>query len=321
MDDSSLYSVPPAGVTFALPAFDLPAELKQQVVGRLLDASWNRYPSARVGAAVDSLADALGLPSQAVSFFRGADEAIASLVRAAAPTTVLCPAFGFPGYARAAIHVGAAVVEYEPDGNLWPLAARTELHDDALVIVCWPGNPVGDVAQIEQVIELRPQFASALVDLTYLNPLSTEFATLAARLTGSGVHVAFSFSKSLSLAGVRLGGLLVPDGSAVGPVHEVTFPWDFFQVIVLDVLMDPANRRVLALHHGRQRELNARLGDRLNSLGARVLYSENPNFVSVADGLDELHRLSLDEKRYPALGLRRIDCSLKNLELVNGLLG
>lgn len=319
MDDSSLYSVPPAGVTFALPAFDLPGELKQQVVDRLQDASWNRYPSARVGAAVDSFADALSLPSQEISFFRGADEAIVSLARAASPRTVACPAWGFPGYARAAGHAGAAVVEYEPDGELSDLASRTELHDDALVIVCWPGNPVGDVAQIEQVIELRPQFGSALVDLTYLNPLSTEFAALAARLTGAGVHVAFSFSKSLSLAGVRLGGLLVPRGSAVRPVHEVTFPWNLFQVIVLDVLMDPANRRVLALHHGRQRELNARLGDRLNSLGARVLYSENPNFVSVADGLDELNHLRLDEKRYPELGLRRLDCSLRNLELLDEL--
>jgi histidinol-phosphate/aromatic aminotransferase/cobyric acid decarboxylase-like protein len=307
------------GVTFALPEFDFPADLKRRIVADLLDASWNRYPSARVAGAVESFATALQLPTEAVSLFRGADEAIVSLVRASAPRTVVCPAFGFPGYGRAARASQAAVVEYEPAGDLSDLVLTSDLGGDALIIVCWPGNPVGNVVQIERLIELRPRFATALVDLTYLNPFGAEFAALVPRLVDAGIHVAFSFSKCLSLAGVRLGGLLIPHDASVRPTLDVTFPWDLFQVIVLDSLMDPANRDVFVRHHEEQRRLGLQLCARLEVLGARVLNSDSANFVSVSDDPAELDGVELDEKRYPALGLRRVDCSRRNLELLNGL--
>jgi threonine-phosphate decarboxylase len=316
---SSLYAKPPGGVTFALPELDVPAELKRQIVDRLLDAAWNRYPTARAAGLVESFATALRLPREAVSLFRGADEAIMRLVRAAAPRTVVCPAFGFPGYTRAARAVDAAVVEYEPAGDLSDFAPTANSFEDALVIVCWPGNPVGNPTQIDRLIELRQKFPTALIDLTYLNPLSPGFAALVPRLVDAGIHVAFSFSKALSLAGVRLGGLLTPQRSTVRPVHEVTFPWDHFQIIVLESLLDHTNHKLLASHHEKLLALSRHVCDRLESLGAQLLYSENPNFVSVSYGLALLDSVNLDEKGYPALGLRRLDCSLKNLELLEGL--
>ena len=291
LDDG--FAQPPVGVTFALPDADFPEELKREVSSRLVNLPWNRYVERSQATARQALASRLQIDDSRIEFTHGADDAIRRAAVGSGARHIAYPRWGYPGYARSAQVAQAITHEYAPDADV------TEIYDlvrkdigETLVFICWPGNPIGNLKQVENIRFLASKACAVVVDLTYLNPLSREFADVLHLALGGGAHVAFSFSKTLGLASVRLGGIIYTPENQLTLCPAEYFAWNLFHSCVLDTLLepDPVTTQLLTKYADQQREISANLATKVREAGFTILDASSVNFVSV--------KLSEFERRY-----------------------
>lgn len=194
--------------------YDLPEAVKRALVEGFVAAEWNRYPDDQPRRLVAALAAPLGLPVESVIVGRGSNELTHTvglcLLGRDVPVVLPYPMFAlFASVAR--MHAARIVgVAPEPDFSHDPDAIldAARRHDAALTIVTSPNNPTGQVIPfegLEKIAAGAPGFV--LVDEAY-----HEFVEgpPAVELIGRypNVLVLRTFSKALSLAGLRLGVLL-----------------------------------------------------------------------------------------------------------------
>jgi histidinol-phosphate aminotransferase len=193
--------------------YDVPAELKERLWERLAERPWNRYPPFVAVDFGEAVAEATGWPAEGVLAGNGSNELIQALL-----ATVVEP--------------GIALVVPEPTFTLYRLlgevggaSIRGVLLDDdlrfdvdgiieaaresgaAMIVVCTPNNPTGSALTREDVERIHDSTESLLVlDQAYVEfggydaiPLLKERPRLIILRT---------FSKAMSLAGLRAGYLL-----------------------------------------------------------------------------------------------------------------
>ena len=199
--------------------FDYPADLKEEVLQRLANAQWSRYPLGfRAYDLMAALAAHWSVTPEMVVVGHGSSDVIrlvcAAVLRAG--DHVVMPSPTFLLYKRNA-HIQDAVVHevaLSPDDDFalpvddLIVCART--NQAKLVVICAPNNPTGTVyaqADLRRVVE--ESGALVLIDEAYaefcsqnLRPLLDEYDNLVLVRT---------FSKAYSMAGVRVGyGLAAP---------------------------------------------------------------------------------------------------------------
>lgn len=307
-----MFAHPPAGVTFALPHADLPAPFRAHVLQTLKSANWNRYVEQTGSSVRKKLADRWGVSGHLITLTHGADDAIFRVAQGFGPKYVAYPQWGYPGYNRATIGAGARAIPFRPDARAVDVRASLAGHGDSLLYLCWPGNPIGNIDQVDGLNIIDAD--AIVVDLTYMNPLSLEFAELLRSILNAGASAAFSFSKTLALAGARLGGFVTSSQNPLELSPQEHFPWNVFQFAIGEALLDPANAKPLEEYFGAQVQLRDDIEVAARTAGLRVVSALSSCFVSVETTLPLRH-----SKQYPQLGITRLDvnpevlCDLRDL--------
>ncbi len=291
--------------------YDVPAEMKEEILQRLRRAPWNRYPSMRAEAARQAVARACGVPSDWVLLTNGSNEAILALVQTfATGSTVVLPE---PGYSMAlplAVVGGARVhpVRLREDLTLdmGALTRAARELDAALVFLASPNNPTGQAVPPEELGELLEAFSGpVVVDEAYWGfcpwtalPLVERYPHLVVLRTAS---------KAFGLAGARVGWVVArPD--VVAAVAKVVPPYnvDLFGQAAVEVMaqrLDLVGERVRQVVAERDY-----LWEALRGMGVQV-YPTHANFLllRVPDARETFLRLVergvlvRDVSRYPML--------------------
>ncbi len=227
--------------------WDLPPKLKEKVVKRLMERSWNRYPppfadelAAKVAgyARVSEDAVLLGpgsnyLVSLALSVFsRG--------IKAGGKFVIARPSF--PLYESHCQYEG---IPYEP----WNLDADLEydpallpaLPKGSLVVFASPNNPVGNVLKkktFESLLKAHPDVLW-LADEAYFEYAAEPYTELIGRY--SNLILLRTFSKTMGCAGVRI-GYFIGAPAYLSLLKKLRLPYllNHFSLAAMEVLLtDP----------------------------------------------------------------------------------
>lgn len=261
---------------------DWPAELKEDVLRRMSQGAWNRYPPVDGERLRDALAAAHGVRADMVAVTNGSNEAILALMTAFASgrQAVLTA----PGYsmARTLAVVGGAEplpVPLRPgfslDADLVIEAARRA--DAPLVLLASPNNPTGNAfarPALEAVIQGAPGLV--VLDEAYAQFASDTFLPDLRRYP----HLAIlrTFSKAFALAGARVGWILAA-GEIIAAVRKALPPYNlnlFAQEAALAALARPdlVAARVEAIVRERTRGAGA-----LAQIGGVEVFPTDANFI------------------------------------------
>ncbi len=280
-----------------------PAEVLEDAVARIRLSPPNRYPRADAERLTAALAEYAGVAPDAVVVANGGDELIRAAIAAhmARVRRVVMPTPTFGMYRRLGEALGVEVrgVPLRSDWSLdvGALAEATRGPGEALLFLCRPNNPTGNVWPREQVLGLcdLPGVWS-VVDEAYWEFAGENLTdALAAR---PRMLLLRTMSKAFGAAGLRVGYALGAEGW-VAALRAVTQPWAVGRFDQAGAEAALAARSVML---ERVQDL-ARERDRLvEALGG---YPSKTNFVlfhvgpDVADVHVRLRALGVAVRRYP----------------------
>ena len=192
--------------------YELPADLKQEVVDRVLRRPWGRYPEFVPAAAIKTLSKFTGWPEDGILCGNGSNELIqASLSVTLGPgRRMVVPQPTFTLYKLMATTLQADVdqIYLDPDNFTFDVDKLIEASRMAdVTVVCTPNNPTGTLLDRDVLVAvLKNAKGIVLVDEAYHEfsgqtalPLLTDHRNLVVLRT---------FSKAMSMAGLRFGYMM-----------------------------------------------------------------------------------------------------------------
>lgn len=265
--------------------FDFPRQLKQQLVDRILERSWNRYPDFESNALREALASSFALRPENVLVGNGSNEllaaAIGTFVGPGTPVVIPRPAFTL--YEKLVTIAGGTIVnvDVDPRNGSLPLdemvtaAASVE---GAVVIVCSPNNPTGGVLPAEGITRLLGTGATVLFDRAY-GDFDVPFSAGPLPPCHDRLVTFSTFSKAWGLAGLRVGWLSTTAATA-REIRKVKLPYS------LNIVSEAA--AVLALENRRLRDANVarivaerdRVAAAMRSIARVEVFPTAANFIA-----------------------------------------
>ncbi len=228
--------------------FDLPEDLKREIITQFWDDPFNRYPQVQPIALQQALAAALGWDAEGVLVGNGSNELMATVfqVLVSPGTGVVLPDPMFSLYARLATLFEATLVTV-PSGSDLRFDARAIRHaahtcDAGLVVLTSPNSPTGlamPLADVHRVLEAAPGFV--LVDEAYVE-FSREESPFVLLQRYPNLLLLRTFSKAFGLAGLRI-GYLVGHPAVMQEVMKARIPFmvdRLSEMVALALLARPA---------------------------------------------------------------------------------
>lgn len=250
--------------------FDLPVELKRELVEEFFHQPWNRYPDVFPIRLTESLSRYLNVPVESIIAANGSNElmytALISIVSKG--TKVLIPTPTFFLYEK---------IVRVLDGELVSVPAKSDLSFDvdtiiqtakqarpALIILNSPNSPTGQMIPMSDVERIISETdAIVLVDEAYIE-FADHPSVLPLMKRYDRLIILRTFSKAFSLAGLRIGYLLAqPALCSELKKPKIPFTVNNFSSAVAIKLMDKKELISERIHYIKQqkdflfKELNA----------------------------------------------------------------
>jgi histidinol-phosphate aminotransferase len=256
--------------------YDLPSELKQEVLKKLESILFNRYPDLSSETLRKKMADALRWPETGMVVSGGSNVLIQAFVLAAGighQVLTVCPTFSV--YPLQAKLLGSRLIEcpLEPDFSL-PLENLLQQlsNGQGVFFLANPAAPTGNVfsaQDLERLAEASKDKWLFVIDEAYHQFSRTDFTYLVKQFE----HVASlrTFSKAFGLGGVRLGYGLMQPALAI-QIQKLILPFSVssLQAVIAESILE------------RPDLTKARIEETLNERKRLMTYLEN------LDGLEVL---------------------------------
>jgi histidinol-phosphate aminotransferase len=224
--------------------FDLPAAIKQEVLRRLQDRPWSRYPAFVPAELLEKLAAFAGWRADGVLAGNGSNELIQALltvtVGGASRVVITEPTFTL--YRQLATVLGGEVIAVPLNENLTfnipKLASKVVSSKADLTIICSPNNPTGCVIERRDLTTLlRNTDGLVVVDQAYVEFGGEDFVPLLRE--HQNLIVLRTFSKAMAMAGLRVGYLLASP-ALVTEINKAKLPYNlnFFSMMAAEVAIE-----------------------------------------------------------------------------------
>jgi len=263
--------------------FDVPEAFKAGILERLRKLPWNRYPDPQAADLRRLLGRWERVPPEQILLGNGSDEIIRDLLTAygGPGTRTVFPTPTFSMYRQLTIATGGTPVGI-PLGENWELDGSSVLEALAapasrMLFLASPNNPTGQVYPAEQIEELVSRTDRlVVVDEAYRLFAGTSFASRLA--DHPNLAILNTFSKSMSLAGVRV-GYLVAHPEVVDVLNRIRLPYNvdaLAQAVAAEICRQPEWWQAQAQRVIAERE---RLGRALARLPGVRVYPSQANFL------------------------------------------
>jgi len=224
--------------------YDMPAEIKAEVLERLASRPWSRYPTFVPVDLLVTMAKFSSWRADGILAGNGSNELIQALltVSVGPGTKVLISEPTFTLYRLLIEVLGGEVISLPltPDLKYDTALIKHTLEEKEidLVIICSPNNPTGGVIKDKDLIEILENFSGLVVlDEAYhefskhtVVPLLKQFDNLIVLRT---------FSKAMAMAGLRVGYLLShPDLAREIAKAKLPYNLNFFSLTAAIVTME-----------------------------------------------------------------------------------
>src|SRR2546421_4205704 len=209
--------------------YELPMDLKQEVVDRVLRRPWGRYPEFVPTAVIKTLSKFTGWPESGILVGNGSNELIqASLTVTLGPGRSLAiPQPTFTLYKLMGTALQAKVTELFLDSEKFTFDADKLIEASKtsdVTVVCTPNNPTGNLFDRDSLIAvLKSAKGLVIVDEAYHEfsrqtafPLLSDYRNLVVLRT---------FSKAMAMAGLRF-GYMMAHPEIVREVNKAKLPYN-----------------------------------------------------------------------------------------------
>jgi len=221
--------------------YAIPAALKKEIVGKLNEIEWNRYPCLKTCQLVDAISDYTDYPASGIVAGNGSNEIIQavllSICKAGDKIILVSP--GFSIYAHVAKIMGLIITEVPLlDDFRFDVSSIIERSSGArIVIIASPNNPTGTTLSIEELKKIAENIEGMLaVDEAYFEFYKKTAQNLLEEF--ENIIIMRTFSKAFGLAGIRLGYLLAkPELTKEIQKAKLPFSVGVFQQIAGDIVM------------------------------------------------------------------------------------
>ena len=239
--------------------YEMPAELKREIVDRVLRRPWARYPEFVPASVIRTLSKFTGWPEDGILVGNGSNELIqASLNVTLGPGRRLAvPQPTFTLYKLMATTLQAQVhsVFLDADQLTFDVDRLVEASRTAdVVVICSPNNPTGGLLEREALITvLNTARGIVLLDEAY-HEFSGQSA-LGLLRKHRNLVVLRTFSKAMAMAGLRF-GYLMAHAEIAREIYKAKLPYNvnFFTLAAAEVAIE--NRAVF------DRGISALIGER-----------------------------------------------------------
>jgi histidinol-phosphate aminotransferase len=241
--------------------YELPADIKREVVERVLHRPWGRYPEFVPASVVKSLAKFAGWPEEGILVGNGSNELIqASLSVTLGPGRRLAvpqPTFTLYKLMATTLQADVDQVFLDRENLTFDTDKLVESARKAdVVVICSPNNPTGNVLDREALVAvIKNARGIVLVDEAY-----HEFSgQTAVPLLSShpNLVVLRTFSKAMSMAGLRF-GYMMAHAEIAREIYKSKLPYNvnIFTLAAAEIILekhDVLNRGIAALVRERDR--------------------------------------------------------------------
>lgn len=259
--------------------FDFP--FKAEVLERVAERAWNRYPDFESSMLRGALARAWSLESDNILAGNGSNELLAAAIGAfvgpGTPVVFARPTFAL--YEKLVTIAGGLPVpiELDPATGLLPLDATVRAAESlrgAVVIVCSPNNPTGGVLPTGGIETLLDTGATVLFDRAYGDFANDVFPPLHDRL------VTFStFSKAWGLAALRV-GWLASTAATCREIRKVKLPYSLNIVSETVAALALERREIRDRNVGNVIAERERMLDAMRAIPTVTVFPSKANFIA-----------------------------------------
>ena len=221
--------------------FDVPDELKRKIFMKLTEVNWNRYPMGYPESLISKISDYIDFPVSGIMVGNSSNEMIQTAIYSfcSAGDKILMIKPGFSVYKRIASIMNIGVVEVPLKENFaFDVEGMKENSNDVkMIIFPTPNNPTGTVLDNNGIEELTRDFDGiVVVDEAYFEFYGKSAQELLNRY--KNVIILRTFSKAMSLAGIRL-GYMYGDSEIIKEMNKAKLPFSvgLFQQIVGETVL------------------------------------------------------------------------------------
>lgn len=261
----------------------------------------DHYPDPYCRELVRAIAHKEQLPEEYILCGNGAAELIDLYVRALRPRTALEAAPTFSEYRRSLTAAGCEVREVvltRESGFVWEESVldRLDKEQPDLLVICNPNNPSGRLISpslLDRILARCDERGIAvLIDECFIDLADRRESRTSDLPRYSGLMILNAFTKSHSLAGLRLGYCMTADSHLLARMSRLSQPWNVSVPAQRAGTVAAGRSDFLIESRAKIYEQRAALAASLEDLGLEVLPSE-ANFLLLRGpmGLDaELER-------------------------------
>lgn len=239
------YVVPQNGARIKLnqneSPFDVPEQLKKEILSRLENVSWNRYPACNAARIIKALSRYTNLSDDCIFVGNGSNEILQAIFSATCEQTdpVVFVSPGYSVFSRLAqiLRLRVTTVPLLEDFRFDVTALMKEAARARLVVLATPNNPTGTTLSLKEIEAITAcSNGVVVIDEAYY-----EFNKITAQVllkTYNNLIITRTFSKAFGLAGLRLGYLLTqPENAREIEKARLPFSVGIFQQIAGEVLL------------------------------------------------------------------------------------
>ena len=223
--------------------YELPADLKQQVVDRLLHRPWGRYPEFVPATMIRTLAKFTGWYEDGILVGNGSNELIqASLTVTLGPGRKLAvpqPTFTLYKLMATALQAEVSEIFLDPERFTFDVDKLVQASRNSdVVVVCTPNNPTGNLLEREALVEvLRNAKGLVIVDEAY-HEFSGQTA-LPLLSAHRNLVVLRTFSKAMAMAGLRFGYMMAhPEIAKEVNKSKLPYNVNIFTLIAAEIVIE-----------------------------------------------------------------------------------
>ncbi|WP_288966212.1 histidinol-phosphate transaminase [uncultured Porphyromonas sp.] len=243
----------------------------------------DHYPDPYCRELVRAIARKEQLPEEYILCGNGAAELIDLYVRALRPRTALEAAPTFSEYRRSLTAAGCEVrdvVLTRESGFVWEESVldRLDKEQPDLLVLCNPNNPTGRLISpslLDRILSLCDERGIAvLIDECFIDLADRRESRTSDLPRYSGLMILNAFTKSYSLAGLRLGYCMTTDSCLLTRMSRLSQPWNVSVPAQRAGVVAAGRSYFLIKSRAKIREQRAALSAGLKDLGLEVLPSE-----------------------------------------------
>lgn len=283
------YDVPPCEAKIKLDImenpYDLPSSIKDELLAKLKDLNFNRYPDPMATRLRESLCSYLGIDKEMIILGNGSDELNLDLLLTFGGGKIVYPEPTFAMYGILGKITGAESIRIPlKEDFALDVDSILETGQGGIVFIAYPNNPTGNLFNREAVVKIVEESSSLVViDEAYYEFSRESFLPFVEKCRN--LIILRTFSKAFGLAGARI-GYLVANKEIAGEILKVKLPYNLNAISQLAATITLRNRDILKERIDEIIAERERVHKELGGIPGITPYPSKTNFVFFRVGED-----------------------------------